>query len=276
MVKASSSALIHTYALIDGVFDREWGWRLLWQQTQATNWHHVRSIYTGSRLATLEECAPFLEQIDDNARLLKLNYLLASTGGKPMLSFIQSPLDLLALQEHLRRFSQVETTDTLRFPLRFADTICFPVIFEALSEAQRSELMCGVAAWHIVNRSGGITTFNGSCHDLGEYVSSVDEQADSIAFTDAQFARVLAGAEADILYKELVASNTFSHRSTKASVLIEQLQAVFSEMDKRQITDEKQRRELACASLNLPDACAVRSFLEKAQSQDLDAALVSL
>lgn len=249
----NAKPLLHTYALIDGAFDRDWGRRLLWQQSQADNRQSVCSIYTASRLEALEECAPFLELIDCETRLLKLKRLLARTGGKPMLSFIQSPLDLFTLQRHLRRFSQVETTDTLRFPLRFADTICFPIIVNAYSESQRHDFMCGVAAWHIVNRHGGITTFHGTYFNAQNYVEPIGLQADCILFTDEQFSWVVAGAEADMLYKEMVSSNNSAYQSIKASILIDQLQAVFGEMDKRQITDEKERKELAYASLKLPD-----------------------
>ncbi|MBB3213224.1 hypothetical protein FHW67_002513 [Herbaspirillum sp. Sphag1AN] len=273
-----ASPSLHTYALIDGAFDRDWGQRLLLQQlrTQPSYEQYLRSIYTDSRLEVLEECAPFLLRVSPELRLTKLERLLAKTNGKPMLSFIQSPLDLITLQRHLLGFSQVETPDTLVFPLRFADTICFPVIVEALSEPQRNALMAGIAAWHIVNRSGGISTFVGTCFDVENDVAPVGEQTNYIHFTDAQFAQVVAGAEADTLYKEMAASDDAIPHQPKASVLIGQLQAALYEMDKRHISGEKIRKELAFASLTLPDAQAMHSLLDVAQSKGLQAALASL
>src|SRR5450830_966768 len=138
---------LHTYALIDGAFDDAWGSALLWQQSQAVKVHYVRSLYTQSRLEALEECAPFLVIVDHDNRARMLTNLLARTGGKPMLTFIQSPLDLFALQKHLVRFSQIETPDTLVLPLRFADSVGLPDILEVFDEDQRTALLSGVTVW---------------------------------------------------------------------------------------------------------------------------------
>jgi len=265
----------HIYALIDGVFDQKWGAALLWQQSQAVNVRCVRSLYTGSRLEALEECAPFLVIIEPEERWSALQGLLARTDHKPMLTFVQSPLDLFALQRHLVRFSQIETPDTLVFPLRFADGICLPEIIDVFTVEQRAAILSGVTGWHYVDRRGGVVTIAGTCNDADLYMTPAYGEIDRIPFSDSQYVQLFDSSEADGILNALSAKHMPIFKQVKVSILFQRVQTALQEMDRRNIKEEKSRKELAYVCLHLPDSHAVNILLDIAQNQGLEAALES-
>ncbi|AKZ64368.1 hypothetical protein F506_18405 [Herbaspirillum hiltneri N3] len=264
---------LHTYALIDCAFDDAWGSALLWQQSQAVKTHYVRSLYTASRLEALEECAPFLVIVDHDNRTRMLTNLLARTGGKPMLTFIQSPLDLFALQKHLVRFSQIETPDTLVLPLRFADSVGLPDILEVFDEDQRAALLSGITAWHTIDRRGGMATITGTCHDAGLYATPDYGDIDCIPFSEAQFVALVDSAEADEILAEVVDSTTEMCHDEKISTLFEKIKAALGEMDQRHIKDAEDRRVLTRRSLNARNSNEITAMLDVYQTQGITASM---
>jgi hypothetical protein len=264
---------LHTYALIDGAFDDAWGSALLWQQSQAVKVHYVRSLYTQSRLEALEECAPFLVIVDYDNRARMLANLLARTGGKPMLTFIQSPLDLFALQKHLVRFSQIETPDTLVLPLRFADSVGLPDILEVFNADQRAAILSGVTAWHTIDRRGGVATISGTCYDAALYKTPGYGDVDCIPFTEAQYVALVDSAEADEILAEVVDSTTTLYHDEKISTLFEKIKTALGAMDQRHIKDAEDRRVLARRSLSARNGNEIAAMLDVYQTQGITATM---
>ncbi|AKZ63360.1 hypothetical protein F506_12380 [Herbaspirillum hiltneri N3] len=264
---------LHTYARIDGAFDDAWGSALLWQQSQAVKVHYVRSIYTESRLEALEECAPFLVIVEHDNRMRLFENLLARTGGKPMITFIQSPLDLFALQKHLVRFSQIETPDTLVLPLRFADSVGLPDILEVFDADQRAAILSGVTAWHTIDRQGGVTTITGACRDAALYATPDYGDVDCIPFTEVQFVALVDSAESDEILAEVVDRATKLYQHEKISTLFAKIKTALAQMDQRHIKDAQDRRALARRSLTVRNINEMTIMLDVYKTQGIAAAM---
>ena len=193
-----------------------------------------------------------------------------------MITFIQSPLDLFALQKHLVRFSQIETPDTLVLPLRFADSICLPDILDIFTLEQRAAILSGIAAWQIIDRQGGVLTIAGACCDAALYITPRYGEADRIPFTDAQYVQLFDSSEADGMLYAFSEKQMPIFKQVKVSVLFERVQTALREMDSRQIKNEAERKTLAQYSLTLPDLQKIKAMLDMAQSQGVEAALAAL
>lgn len=244
---------LHLYALIDGAFDNEWG-KFLWRrQTKTANADVLRSLYAGTRLEGMQECSPFLVRIDSETQLVQCQEMLHNSASKPMLTFIQTPLELAALQNHLGRFCQIQTPDSLVFPLRLADSIGLPDILDAFDEQQRGALLSGFTAWHTINRQGGVFTIDGACHDADSYTLPAVGEDDCIPFTDAQFVQLVDSAEGDEMLVMLFEERRALFSTAQPSVVFERVKSILKALDTRGINDMQTRRNAVKRYIALSD-----------------------
>ncbi|RZJ20070.1 MAG: DUF4123 domain-containing protein [Haliea sp.] len=234
------------YALMDATgLDRHWA-RQLWTESQHDP-HRIQPLYQDTPLADLEECAPFLCTLDRR----ELPALLSKTRSLPVLSVIQSRLDLDALRRHLARFVQVRAPDGASFAARWGFALGVPALVAALDPPCRALLLSGVDAWHLVNRSGTLDTLAGS----GEAppTDPVPGMSDNAVEISEQAFLALADAfEADALLVAEARRSPALVQGRQPSVLHAMASRVLKEMDRLQLTEAPLRSELLCEAL----ACA--------------------
>lgn len=134
------------YALVDTAFD--YGARSL-------NLANVLGIYHQNRLQNLASVSPALFEFSGtNTHNVQqqLGHLLQHCRGRPMLSFIRSPLPASDLREHWQNLLEIETEEGEPYLLRFADTRVLPTL--ARQKEIWSRLAADVTAWWIVGRDG--------------------------------------------------------------------------------------------------------------------------
>lgn len=136
------------YALLDLAFDHG-------GKTMTLPDSMVYPIYHQGRLEALSQASPALFELNiRDTRILEkqLARLLHHCNGRPMLSFLATPLDAETLRERWQGCLEVGTSDGTSYLLRFADTRLLPVL-TALDEIWR-RLSAPVAAWWIIGRDG--------------------------------------------------------------------------------------------------------------------------
>ncbi|MGS0743140.1 DUF4123 domain-containing protein [Glaciimonas sp. GG7] len=261
-------AALLTYLLIDGTFD-DISSRELWEDSQK-NQPDIVSLYDTTALAELEECSPFL-LIANPERIAQL---LQRSAGIPMLSLLQSPLSIHALQRHFAPFLQVRTpSDGLRFPLPFADTLCSEDILQSFDAEQRSAFCSGFTVWHLINREGTLTSITGTCVDAAAYVVGAVGEANAIDITDKQYARLIDCGEADYLqhhFTKTIPELVTQYRPSTLHTMITELLAA---MNRRDIDHDAERRKLLIHALRMSDRGQALALLDAAQKYGADIAL---
>jgi hypothetical protein len=129
------------------------------------------------------------------ARNLELQDLLALVADRPMLSFLQSKLDVGDLARCLQRWCLAHTDEgRMSWPFRFADTRVLPCAFELLVPNQMA-MLAGVDAWIWSDRRGEwqVQLFD---------VSATAAQ-DQLLLGDDQFAAFMQAAEPDEILNRL-------------------------------------------------------------------------
>ncbi|MQR00239.1 DUF4123 domain-containing protein [Glaciimonas soli] len=259
---------LHAYALVDGVYDKALGLQL-WENSQQSD-TGVVSLYGDSSISGYEEVSPFLIRLGKN----NLPQLLAYGQGKPMLSFLQTPLSLTALQRHFAPFLQVHTpSDRLRFVIRFADTLNTLNILETLSETQLEAFRFGFTAWHVINRKGTLTTIAGTYVDAASYAATEIGEANAIDITNRQYGRLVADTEADTILCSLAEEAQQLIKGRKASVLYNMISNLLGEMTLRGINSEPERYALMMKAITFSDRTYALELLDQAQKIGVEAAL---
>lgn len=248
-----TEAPLHVYFLVDCAFDARWGRSHLFELDRPGATDFRRSLYMGTRLEALKESSPFLSLIQPHLVQESIESALSDSDGKPMFSAIQSPLSLAALQTHLRRFCQIQTPDSLVFPLRLADSIGLPDILDAFDEQQRGALLSGFTAWHTINRQGGVFTIDGTCHDADSYTLPAVGEDDCIPFTDAQFVQLVDSAEGDEMLVMLFEERRALFSTAQPSVVFERVKTILKALDTRGINDMQARRNAVKRYIALSD-----------------------
>ncbi len=186
------------HALIDAAFDPDLRTTLF---NEPNTRDHLLCLYEGTPLAGLEECAPFLWTL----QRADVADLLQRCDRRPMLSFIQGPLHLRQLQQHLSRFIRARTPDGLQFPLRLADTMALKDIVAVLGKTVESEVTSGFFAWQLIERDGSLRTWRGTAKAGDADARSPPASTFSVDISDAQFSQMVDSGEADLLVCEAVA-----------------------------------------------------------------------
>lgn len=174
----------HWFALIDLAFD--YGNRHL-------HWfnENVSKVYYRGHLANLAEVSPLLISLSRDVKQLghELLRLLLHCNGRPMLSFIRSPLSSEEVREQWQSVLEIETGDAQAFVLRFADTRVLPALSGTGELWQR--VAGRIAEWQIIGRAGNLERVA-----LPEVSSTGDAR---IRITDKMLEHLLKSGEADVL-----------------------------------------------------------------------------
>ncbi|KAF3996742.1 DUF4123 domain-containing protein [Glaciimonas immobilis] len=249
-----------TTLLINGTFDDELASEFFMQSKGLRT--GVVSLYENSVLSGLEECAPFLL----TAEMTRLPRLLARSQGVPMFSLLQSTLTIHALQRHFSAFLQVRTpSDGLCFPLRFSDAMCSQNILRCLNDAQRIKFCSGFTAWHLVNRGGTLTTIEGTCFNATSYTPPIVSADNAIDITDKQYARLIHGGEAAYLLCHFARTVPALVTGAPLSIKYTMITSMLAAMDRRDIMDDTERRDLLSHALRMSDRERAVAMLDAAQ-----------
>ncbi|MQR00189.1 DUF4123 domain-containing protein [Glaciimonas soli] len=260
---------LYAYALVDGTFDDANLGKQLWELSQEND-SGIVSLYDNTSLSGFEECAPFLVNLSSD----NLKNLLVYGADKPMLSFLQTPLNKKALQRHFAAFLCIHTpSDGLRFPLRFSDTMCSIDILEMLDETQLEMVLSGFTAWHLINRKGTVTTIAGDCMDLASYIAPNIGEKNAIDITDRQYVRLIDSGEADGMLCGFIKNTPQITSGRTASKVFAMITELLTEMDTRGIKDDINRRQLMVKTLLMPDKYHAIEVLDTAQKHDVAKAL---
>jgi len=182
-----------TFALVDVAFDCKLAARL--------DRYGAINLFDSLDMGELADVGPRLVHLQKEPGAtsqagLSLLSLLEWTRHRPMLSLLQSTLQVDALAGLLRRWSLVYTDDgKLSWPFRFADTRVLPVALELLSESQQA-MLHGIVAWLWPDRCG--------IWKLTALTNLRASQAEAqLVLNDQQFASFMQRAEADEVLNQL-------------------------------------------------------------------------
>lgn len=257
---------LHTYALVDGVYDKTLGAHL-WESSQKSN-SGVVSLYGKSVVEGYQEVSPFLVQLSNINR----PKLLQWSRDKPMLSFLQTPLSLAALQRHFAPFLQVHTpSDGMHFVIRLADTLCTLNVLEILDETQLATIRSGFIAWHLINRKGTLTTIKGTYESA--YIAPAIGENNATNITDRQYKRLLNSSEADTILSCLAEKSPQLVNKRKASVLYTMISRLLKEMTQRNIKNESDRYALIMKAITYSNHYYAMELLDHAQKYGVAEAL---
>lgn len=180
----------HWLALIDSAFDDER--RPIPWPTKAV------PVYYQDKLQGFESIAPVLLEftIDDgNALRGEVLRLLRHCQGRPMLSFLHTELEPLALRESWQNVLEIETEDGESFLLRFADTRTIPAIAGVLPSCAWHRLSRNVGRWLYIDRSGKLQSLPPSTAES----TPEDDKKNSIRITNEALAELLESNQPDAL-----------------------------------------------------------------------------
>ncbi|WP_211453597.1 DUF4123 domain-containing protein [Collimonas antrihumi] len=259
---------LRVYALVDGVFDDNLG-RQLWALSNQTD-TGVVSLYDNTVLSGYEECAPFLMNLSPE----NLPKLLKFSVDKPMLSVLQSPLSLGAMQQHFAGFLQIRTTsDGVRMPLRFADVMCSQNALKMFNDAQHSAFCSGFTAWHLINRKGTLTSVDGTCLDAATYIRPAVGEGNAIDITDRQYVDLINGGEADFILCDLAKKAFPVVAERTPSVLYSMISALLKQLTVYRINNDAERYALVTQAIMLPEREQALTLLEDAKKYGVEIAL---
>ncbi|MEB0165382.1 DUF4123 domain-containing protein, partial [Glaciimonas sp. CA11.2] len=242
----------------------------MWKKSRSEN-SDVVSLYDKTVLSELEECAPFLIAIT----AMNLSGVLKNCEGKPMLSIMQSPLTIHALQRHFAPFLQIRTpSDGLCFSLPFSDTICSEDILYSFDAAQRKAFCSGFAKWHLINRKGTLTTIDGTCIDTASYVPSAVGESNAFDITDKQYAWLIDSGEADYILRHFAQNIPAITAQRKPSQLYAMITDLITGLNRREILNDPERRKLIAHALVMPDREQAMALLDEAQKHGTEIALL--
>lgn len=181
---------LRVYALIDCAHD---------EQFFASTYRRPaikQSLYEQTSLESLGRLAPFLLQapVQGDGLLNWLQDIFALCGQRPMLSIVCTGLDIDAFARHMRPYLVAITEDTMRWPVRWADTRVLPMLLAALTPPQRDHLLSPVYGWWAVDRKG-----EGIAWEGGQNARPEPAGFDQLPLRDAGFASLVEQAEPDAI-----------------------------------------------------------------------------
>jgi hypothetical protein len=111
------------------------------------------------------------------------------------ISFIETALTLIELQNHLREFVHIKAPDGIELTLRFADCAVLPVLSAVLTAEQWSAIVAPFKGWRIHGRDGLLAS-------LPVFKTEVVLRP-PLVFSDAQIAALRSAMETDQLLANL-------------------------------------------------------------------------
>lgn len=252
-VRSAGVGVHHVHALIDGATDEAFGNELLASSSEPRS--AVRAIYEGTPLGAAGSCGLFLWNVERN----ELPVLLARCSGRPMLGFIQTPLDMDQMRMHLASFTRGETPDGLKLALRIADPIRLHDLLVAFGTHLQSRLRSGFAAWHLIGRDGNLLTWTGTATpDQKPHLRTLPWP-----LTDDAFARLMESSEADEMLCSVV--NECGHIPTTGSSvdLRCRVHELLDVVDTHGVKNSDQRQQLILNAIAQPDTPAALHWLRE-------------
>lgn len=177
-------------ALIDSAFDD--GRKPIPWPTEAV------PVYHQDKLHAFQPIAPVLLEFtidDDNALRGEVLRLLRHCQGRPMLSFLHTKLEPLALRDSWQNVLEIETEDGESFLLRFADTRTTPAIASTLPSCAWHRLSRKIGQWLYVDREGNLQSLESSPADS----TPEDDAQSSIRITDKALGELVDSGQPDAL-----------------------------------------------------------------------------
>ncbi|QAU34392.1 DUF4123 domain-containing protein [Janthinobacterium sp. 17J80-10] len=132
-------------------------WRILQYRFRRLPWANLADEDNGNA------SAPVLLHVTSN-QTRTLAWFLEHTKGLHCLSWIDSPLGLGAMREHLRSMTRVEAADCSRYEMRYYDTRILPAWYQMLDTAQEAHALGPVNSWTYLDRDGLPCTLFGHAH----------------------------------------------------------------------------------------------------------------
>lgn len=243
------------YALVDGASNPNWGAQM--RAAAQRDPQRTQSLYQQTSLQDAQEYSPFLCAIEPQ----DMGAFLTRASGMPMLSFLQSDMNIDALRENFAPFLLVGTGDAQRFPIRWAYPLAVPLLMEVLGTITSQQLCSGFRAWHLITREGGLHSVAGSAATRGGVVKApVDQRRIDISQSD--FARLVDAAEADALLISLLENFPALMHGRLPSALYQLTVEALQAMTRRGIEAQSERRSLLITLLNAKESVDVTDFLD--------------
>lgn len=254
----AGTGMHHIHALIDGATDQAFGDELMARSLEPRS--AVRAVYNETPLDAAQSCGIFLWSCGRD----ELPALLSRCSGLPMLSLLQTPLDIDLMRLHLASFARGQTPDGLRLVLRIADPIRLHDLLVALGEHMQSRLRSGFAAWHLIGRDGNLLTWTGT--------AALDQQPHERTtpwpVSDQAFVKLMASCEADEVLCSVARRDDSMCMSGRSSELHQRARALLDVLDARRLANPNQRQELVMKALAQRDTPAAVHWLREQMNKD--------
>lgn len=257
-VRSAETGVHHIHALIDGATDESFGNELMASSREPRS--VVRAIYEGTPLGAAGSCGPFLW----NVHRADLPALLARCSGRPMLGFIQTPLDLEQTCLHFASFTRGQTPDGLKLALRIADPIRLHDLLVAFGTHLQSRLRSGFAAWHLIGRDGNLITWTGTATlDQKPHLRTLPWP-----LTDDAFARLMESSEADEMLCSVVERCRSLYTPGASVELHQRVRELLDVIETLRVENLDQKRKLMRTALALPDTPAAVHWLGEQMAKE--------
>lgn len=183
------------FALLDKAFDHGRRSTLRWP-------HQTEAIYKGTD--DIEAISPTLLALSPHsseALVQDVARLLRHCQGRPMLSFVQTTLEMSELASAWQDVKWVHTEDAQRFLLRLADTRVLSSLAQTLKPHNWERICKPLQAWQFVDRVGDLQPLRMplAVQDEGE----TPEPVDVFQINDKELALLLDAAQPDVLINTL-------------------------------------------------------------------------
>lgn len=183
------------FALIDRAFDHGRRSTLRWP-------HQTEAIYKGT--GDIEAISPTLLALSPHsseALAQDMARLLRHCQGRPMISFVQTTLEMSELASAWQDVKWVHTEDGQRFLLRLADTRVLSSLAQALQPHNWERICKPLQAWHFVDRFGVLQPLRMPQAALDE--GETPEPVDVFQINGKELALLLDAAQPDVLINTL-------------------------------------------------------------------------
>lgn len=188
-------------ALLDQAFDHGSSRPLRWP-------HPAEPIYRGTD--DIEAISPKLLALSahaPDALAQEISRLLRHCQGRPMLSFVQTTLDMRDLAEAWQDIKWVHTEDGQRFLWRLADTRVLSSLPNVLQPHNWARMCKPLMAWHIVDRVGTLQALKMPPAvpepPVGVQPTQTQKPLGAFQINDKELALLLDAAQPDVLINSL-------------------------------------------------------------------------
>lgn len=186
------------FALLDKAFDHGSKSTLRWP-------HQTEAIYKGTD--DIEAMSPTLLALSTHSSDVlaqEMARLLRHCQGRPMLSFVQTTLEMTDLATAWQDVKWVHTEDGQRFLLRLADTRVLSSFAQALQPHNWERICKPLLAWHIVDRVGALQPLKTPMCVLNQAETpKPHEPLGAFQINDKELASLLDAAQPDVLINAL-------------------------------------------------------------------------